>query len=320
MFKSKEERYAGRLEQTKVYLGKLFRIFIYEKDWKVLPMAAIIAVMVAYVVGKKMFVNMEGTKTGALAFVCVCMWNGFFNSIQVVCRERSVVKREHRSGMSILAYLSAHVIYQAFICAMQVLISLVVYWLMGVKYPTEGVVTGNFLVDIFITLFLITFASDMMALMVSCIVHTTTTAMTVMPFLLIVQLVFAGVAFPLHGFSEKISYASISKWGVYAVCTESNYNNLPTTVFKKSWKLLKKSEYVKELEDFGNKIDPAMVKELEDDLYQNLADTMQKSLQVEEYETEKANVLREWALLFAFAVAYAGIGVLALEFVDKDKR
>ncbi|MBU5479827.1 ABC transporter permease [Blautia sp. MSJ-19] len=320
MFKSKEERYAGRLEQTKVYLGKLFRIFIYEKDWKVLPMASIIAAMVSYVVGKNMFVNMEGTKVGALAFVCVCIWNGFFNSIQVVCRERSVIKREHRSGMSIFSYLSAHVIYQAIICALQVAISLVVYWLMKVKFPTEGVVTGSFLADIFITLFLITFAADMMALMVSCLVHTTTTAMTVMPFLLIVQLVFAGVAFPLHGFPETISNASISKWGIYAVCTESNYNNLPTTVFKKSWKLLKKSEYVKELEDLGNKIDPAMVKDLEDEIYENLAQTMQESLQVEEYETERANVLREWALLFVFAVAYAGIGVLALEFVDKDKR
>ena len=320
MFRSKEERYAGRLEQTKVYLGKLFRIFIYEKDWKVLPMAAIIAALVSYVVGKKMFVNMESTKTGALAFVCVCMWNGFFNSIQVVCRERSVVKREHRSGMSILAYLSAHVIYQAIICALQVVISLVVYALMRVKFPTEGIVTGSFLVDIFITLFLITFAADMMALMVSCIVHTTTTAMTVMPFLLIVQLIFAGIAFPLHGFADKISYASISKWGVYAVCAESNYNKLPTTVFKKSWKLLKNSEYFQAIEEMGNSIDPDMVKDLETDIYDNLSEMMQESLQVEAYESEKSNVVREWLILFAFSVAYIGIGVLALEFVDKDRR
>ena len=27
----------GRLGQVKVYLGKLFRIFIFERDWKVLP-------------------------------------------------------------------------------------------------------------------------------------------------------------------------------------------------------------------------------------------------------------------------------------------
>lgn len=320
MFKSKDERYAGRLEQITVYLGKLFRIFIHEKDWKVLPMAAVIATMVAYVVGGRMFVNMEGTKIGSLAFVCVCIWNGFFNSIQVVCRERAVVKREHRSGMSIFSYISAHVIYQAIICALQVAISLIVYAIMKVEYPLEGVVTGNFLIDIFITLFLITFAADMMALMVSCIVHSTTTAMTVMPFLLIVQLVFAGVAFPLHGFTETISNATISKWGIYAVCTESDYNNLPTVSLKKSWKMLKQSDYVKNLEDFGNTIDPDMVEELEDKIYENMLETVHENLKVKEYEAEKGNVLREWGILLAFALAYAAIGMIALEFVDKDHR
>ena len=39
-------RRRGRESQTLVYLGKLFRFFIYESDWKVLPMAAIIAALV----------------------------------------------------------------------------------------------------------------------------------------------------------------------------------------------------------------------------------------------------------------------------------
>ena len=320
MFDRTQDRYAGKLEQIKVYLGKLFRIFIYEKDWKVLPMAAIIAAMVAYVVGKRMFVNMEGTKTGSLAFVCVCIWNGMFNSIQGVCKERSVIKREHRSGLSIFSYLSAHVIYQAIICALQVLISLVVYGVMKVQFPAEGIVTGNFLIDIFITLFLITFAADMMGLMVSCLVHSTTAAMTVMPFLLIIQLVFGGVAFTLHGAAEKISYASISKWGISAICAESNYNKLPTTVFKKSWKLIKKSEYMQQMEEIVSEVDPEMVPELEDKMYDNIVETMQESLQMPEYEAEVSNIAKYWGLLLAFSVLYTGIGMLALSFVDKDKR
>ena len=320
MFRSKDERYAGYLEQTRVYLGKLFRIFVYEKDWKVLPMAGIIAAMVAYVVGQNMFVNMEGTKIGSLAFVCVCIWNGFFNSIQVGCIERSVIKREHRSGMSIFSYLSAHVIYQSMICALQVGISLAVYVLMNVKFPTEGVVTGNFLADIFITLFLITFAADMMALMVSCIVHSTTTAMTVMPFLLIVQLVFAGVAFPLHGLPDAISNAAISKWGIYAVCTESNYNNLPTSMLKKSWMLIKNSEYIQALQELKGLSDDESLSEVEEEIYQDIIHTVQKSLQVKEYETNEKNVLKEWGILLAFALLYAIIGMVALAFVDRDQR
>lgn len=303
------EQHTGRLGQCRIYLGKLFRIFIHERDWKVLPMSAAIALMVAYVVGKNMFVNMEGTKLGSLAFVCCCIWNGFFNSIQVVCRERRIIKREHRAGLHISSYIAAHMIYQAFLCILQSVITLAVYRIAGMTFPIEGLVTGSFVPDMVITLFLITYASDMMALMVSCIVHSTTSAMTVMPFLLIVQLVFAGVAFPLHGIPEKLSNATISKWGVYAVCTEADYNGLPSTIVVKELKKFRSIPAVKEFYE-------ALGKENR----KNLEEYTAQYLQVDTYAYEKGNILKEWGILLAFAFLYAGIGVFSLEFVDRDKR
>lgn len=306
---SKGERHTGRLGQVRIYLGKLFRMFIYEKDWKVLPMSAVIAFMVAYVVGQNMFVNMEGTKIGSLAFVCCCIWNGFFNSIQVVCRERPIIKREHRAGLHISAYIAAHMIYQAFLCILQVIITLVVYRCTGITFPAEGLVTGRFVPDMMITLFLITYASDMMALMVSCIVHTTTSAMTVMPFLLIVQLVFAGVAFPLHGIPQKLSNATISKWGIYAVCTEADYNGLPSTILVKELKKFRDVPVVKEVYH-------ALTKENKEELEVYTA----QYLTVEQYDHKIGNILKEWGILLAFALAYAMIGMICLEFIDHDKR
>ncbi len=304
-----EERHTGRLAQIRIYLGKLFRIFIHEKDWKVLPMSAVIAAMVAYVVGKNMFLNMEGTKIGSLAFVCCCIWNGFFNSIQVVCRERGIIKREHRAGLHISSYVAAHMIYQAFLCVLQVIITMGVYRLAGIVFPKKGLVTGNIVPDMLITLFLITYASDMLALMVSCIVHTTTSAMTVMPFLLIVQLVFAGVAFPLHGIPEKLSNATISKWGIYAVCTESDYNGLPSTVVIKELEMFRKIPAVKDLYS-------ALSEEDREDLEEYTAQYMA----VADYDYQVNNILKEWAILACFAVLYALIGIISLEFVDYDKR
>ena len=112
-------RYRGRGAQVGIYLGKLLRMFIYQNDWKVLPMAALIAGLVGMVIRKKMFINMEGTLMGAFALVCVCIWNGCFNSIQVICRERDVIKREHRSGMHISSYIFSHMLYQALLCLAQ---------------------------------------------------------------------------------------------------------------------------------------------------------------------------------------------------------
>ena len=77
-------RHLGRFEQIGIYFGKMLRMFVYQNDWKVLPMAAIIAGLVGMVIKSMLFVSMEGTLMGAFALVMVCVWNGCFNSIQVI--------------------------------------------------------------------------------------------------------------------------------------------------------------------------------------------------------------------------------------------
>ena len=98
-----KEKHTGRVAQVFIYLGKCLRMFVYQSDWKVLPMGAVIAALVTMVVGANLFKTQEGTKLGVFALVCVCIWNGFFNSIQVVCRERDIIKREHRAGLHMSA-------------------------------------------------------------------------------------------------------------------------------------------------------------------------------------------------------------------------
>lgn len=296
----------GRKGQIQIYLGKLFRIFFNEKDWKLIPFAAIIALMVGFVVGNSMFVNMEGTRIGALAFVCVSIWNGFFNSIQTVCKERAIIKREHRAGLHISAYIMANMIYQAILCLIQTVVSILVYALIGVQFPTESLITGVFLIDLGITLFLISYAADMMALMVSCIVRTTTSAMTIMPFLLIFQLVFASIAFPLSGNAAKVSNVTISKWGVYAICTQSDYNSQPSNVVVDVIGYFKKEPMIKDLLKF-----------LDQD---ELAQRTGKYLQNKHYTYTPSNVLKDWGILLGDAALYALIGTVILEFIDHDRR
>ena len=108
--RSRRVRHSGRDGQILIYLGKQFRFFINENDWKVLPMAAIIAALVSMVIRRKFFINMEGSLIGGFALTCVAIWNGCFNSIQSVCRERPIIKREHRSGLHITSYVIAHMI------------------------------------------------------------------------------------------------------------------------------------------------------------------------------------------------------------------
>ena len=220
-------RHRGRGSQVFIYLGKQLRFFINENDWKVLPMAAVIAALVGMVIRNRLFVNMEGSLIGAFALTCVAIWNGCFNSIQSVCRERAIVKREHRSGMHISSYVLAHMIYQLMLCLLQTGLTMYVLTLLEVPFPGEGFVTPWMIVDIGISMLLITYASDMMSLFLSSISHTTTGAMTLMPFVLIFQLVFSGGIIPLPAWSRQLSDYTISNYGIRAIAAQSGYNEMP---------------------------------------------------------------------------------------------
>jgi hypothetical protein len=290
-------------------------MFIFQNDWKVLPMAAIIAGLVSFVVGKNVFVNQEGTLTGTFALTCVCIWNGFFNSIQVICRERPIVKREHRSGLHITSYIAAHMIYQAFLCIGQTVITIGICTLADVSFPDKSMLFPFALADFGVTIFLITYSADMMALMVSAVVHSTTTAMTIMPFLLIFQLVFSGGFFSLSGTALQLTDITISKWGLAALCIQGDYNSLPMVSL---WNSMVK---MKDVEVEGEKPVFEVLNYIEttgrrDEI---LAESGRQNQNLA-YEYSPFNLLKCWMFLIFFALLYAVIATVSLESIDKDKR
>lgn len=308
-------KHKGRFRQTPIYLGKLFRMFIYVNDWKVLPMSAVIALLVAKVAATNICLTMEGTIFGTLAISCICIWNGFFNSIQVVCRERDIVKREHRDGMHISSYVSAHVIYQAFLCLAQTIITVVVCRAAGLKFPSRGYVTDWFSLDIGITIFLTTFAADMMSLMISCIAKNTTSAMTIMPFVLIFELLFSGSMFELSGFANKMTDLSIAKWSINCLSAQCNFNDLPLVSIWNKAKNFQGVEYygvhpVKEVMDY-----------LANNGYANdITLWMGKNSQKADYVTSYGNIFGCWLSLIMFSALFIVIAVFVLERIDRDKR
>lgn len=207
--------------QLKIYLGKCFRTFKNEKQWKSLLSAFIIMLLISLVTGDEMFVEYKPTNSGCFAVICGCIWIGLFNSIQSVCRERAIVKREYRTGLRLGAYIYAHFFYELALSAAEAVVVTAVVLVRNASHlPEEGLIL--FLAgDIYVSILLTIFAADMMALLVSCIVKNETTAMTVMPFVLIVQLVMAGTIFELQGASKAISAITVSRWGMASLMSVS---------------------------------------------------------------------------------------------------
>lgn len=80
--------------------------------------------------------------------------------------------------------------------------------------------------EYYISLLLVMYAANAMGLMISCIVKKTETASVLAPYLLIVQLIFSGTLFAMKGAAEKFSYLMVSRWGMEALGSISNLNQM----------------------------------------------------------------------------------------------
>lgn len=296
---------ASRVKQIGIYVGKHFRLFKNEKGWKTIVFAAIISLLISSVISDKLFVYDMTCWTGFFALVSACIWIGIFNSIQTICKERAIIKREHRTGLHISSYVISHLIYQAIICLVEALL-LVVITAIFLPYPDYALL-GSSYVEYFISYFLITYAADVLGLAVSSLVKTPATAMTIMPFVLIVQLLFSGVLFTLNGPMQYAADLTISKWGLNATCTSADYNDLESTE-----KVELQYKFYEIAEDNNLPLTRDQIDQLVDENFEKEYNT--------NYSYSKANLFKQWGILLLHVAVYAAVSIIALEFVDKDKR
>lgn len=221
---------SARTNQIKIYTKTCFNVFFNDRGWKVFISSAIITLIICSVTSSDMFSEYRATQNGAFALVCACIWIGIFNSIQSICKERDIIKREHRSGMHISSYITAHLIFEMVLCIFESVIVTAIICIANHKsLPDKGVLFPT-IIEFAITFFIIIYSSDSLGLMVSSIVKTPNTAMTVMPFVLIIQLVMSGMIFELKGFTEQIAKLTIAKWGLNAICITANINSLSSKI------------------------------------------------------------------------------------------
>ena len=271
---------SSRGDQIKIYIGKCFRIFVNEKGFKSFISTAIIAILILGVANKETFLVAFGpTRSIIFALISGCLWIGIFNSIQSVCRERAIIKREHRTGLHISSYITAHMIYELVLCLIETAIITTTLFIMY-DIPSGGALLPSF-IELFITFFLVIYSSDILGMVISCIVKRETTAMTVMPFVLIVQLVMCGIIFPVEGAAaDFIASLTISKWGVNVSCVILNVISMqdPTGIISSN---------------------PSLITSM---------------------ESSAGNLFEGWFFMILFTVVYGCICVLSLKLIDKDKR
>lgn len=215
------------LRQTSILSSRYLKLLLNDKQRILLLLlqAPLLAFLISIVADGKQFEQFEMTKSILFALSCCAFWIGILNSIQEVCKERVILKREHLTGLKLSAYVSSKFIVLGGFCFIQTLLLVGVFALL-VGIPEAGVIMPSF-IEMYITTFVIAFSATGMGLFVSALFKNADRAMTVAPVLLMPQILFSGLVFALSGLSEKISYAVNCRWAMEGYGTIANLNSLP---------------------------------------------------------------------------------------------
>lgn len=233
----------------------------------------------------------RATQTGLFMLVCVAIFVGICNSIQEICKERNILKREYMTNLRLDSYVVSKLAVQAVICAVQMVVVVLFFMVFVLKkqLPDSGIIFPSMWIEYFITMFLLAFAADTMSLLISSVVKTSELANTFIPIILIVQIVFSGVLFDMTGFMNVLAKLMISSWGINALAAITALNDSQTSFLIEN---------------------PSLQLQLGSSL----------SSVKTEYASTASNLLMVWGILFVFIVVSSVACAVLLRRVKNDRR
>lgn len=186
----------------------------------------LIGLLMALVAEKGVYDKMFETRSILFALMSAGIWMGLFNTIQEIYKERVILKREYMANLKLPIYMLSKYIVQAMIAIVQAVLMTVVFIALKGTPKCDGVIMPNATLEMMITLFVTIYVAAGFGLLISACSKNGDRAMSIAPFVLIIQLLFSGILFSLNGATEKISYFTFSRWSMEALGSTNGLNDL----------------------------------------------------------------------------------------------
>ncbi|WP_159766567.1 ABC transporter ATP-binding protein/permease [Streptomyces sp. HM190] len=174
----------------------------------------------------------NGTATTVLLILAVgACFAGAANSVRELIKERVIYERERATGLSRSAYLMSKVIVLGTVTVLQgAMVGAIGF--ASRTIPDEALIFGDGKVAVMLELSIpimgLGFTSMMFGLVISSLVKTAEKTMPLLVMFAIVQVVFTGCLFALHGSPgvNEFSYLMPSRWAVAAAGATLDFNNI----------------------------------------------------------------------------------------------
>ena len=188
-------------------------------------MTVLIMIVTCFSVKKDVFSTYSATKACLFSVLMCSIWSGLFNSIALFYSERDYLLDDLSKFLRVRTYVAANFVLQMFLCIVEAIISAIVFSIFF-QFDRTGILLGNRSVDFCLVFFLITMSADMLGFLVGMLINSITSIMTVIPVILIAQLLLSGCLFDLDGIMEKAADFTTARWGFYALGSIADLNSM----------------------------------------------------------------------------------------------
>lgn len=156
-------------------------------------------------------------------FSCIGIWVGLSSSVREIVKEAAIYARERLINLGLLPYLGSKVLIRSGLVLLQTLLVTATI-LIGFKAPEYNLMPWA--IGLGMTTFLTLFASVSLSLMISASVKNENEANSILPLIMIPQIILSGVLFELKGISGKLGWLTISRWSMGAYGSLVNVNEM----------------------------------------------------------------------------------------------
>ena len=122
-------RQVSSIRQLFVLTGRYFELIWNDKQRLLLLILQplIISLLLTVVAKKDVFRIYNDTQSIMFALACAGIWIGLFNTIQEICKERPILKREYMGNLHLWTYILSKYIVQGVLCVLQSTILTVIF-------------------------------------------------------------------------------------------------------------------------------------------------------------------------------------------------
>ncbi|RKN42482.1 FHA domain-containing protein [Streptomyces hoynatensis] len=173
------------------------------------------------------FRNGDASMVLLILVVGMC-FSGAANAVRELIKERVIYERERAVGLSRSAYLMSKVFVLGIVTVLQAAILSIIGFAPR-DMPVEGVIVEDSpALEMTVVLMALGCTSMMLGLVISALVRTSEMTMPLLVMISVIQLVFTGALFKVHGSLgvEQLSWLMPSRWALAGVGTTADLNTL----------------------------------------------------------------------------------------------